>query len=80
MIPREVDVNQIWTAQMNYEQDMSDARAKGLLYVGVISAHSNREFNSGAPREKDEPSDKDNGGVAQPSLAEAKMRSIGMKP
>jgi hypothetical protein len=43
-IPHELDVNRTWTGLMNYDQATSEGRAKGLLYVGVISAHSNREF------------------------------------
>jgi hypothetical protein len=44
MIPHELKVNQTWTDVMIYDQDTVEGRAKGCLYVGVISAHSSRYY------------------------------------
>jgi hypothetical protein len=51
-IPGELGINRTWQGLMIYDQDTTEARAKGLLYVGVISSHSNREFLIRVPLKK----------------------------
>lgn len=43
-IPAELGVNKNWIGMMLYEEDMLEGRNRGELYVGVIAAHSDREF------------------------------------
>ena len=43
-IPFQLGVNQTWIGMMTYNEKTSDARKKGHLYVGVISAHSSGHF------------------------------------
>ena len=51
-IPSELGINRTWTGLIIYNQDTTEARAKGPLYVGVISSHSNREFLIRVPPKK----------------------------
>lgn len=52
-IPYQLDVNKTWTGFMLYTQEVLDYRAKGQLYVGVISAHSNKNFVMNVPPKKE---------------------------
>jgi hypothetical protein len=52
-IPFELDVNKSWLGYMFYNKEAEDYRAKGQLYIGVISAHSNKNFLIKVPPEKD---------------------------
>jgi hypothetical protein len=43
-IPFELDVNKQWMGSMLYDAETNKYRVKGQLYVGVISAHSNKNY------------------------------------
>lgn len=43
-VPAEVGINRQWMGKMLYTDDFVAARAKGLLYVGVIASHSNKNY------------------------------------
>ncbi|MEQ9448428.1 MAG: hypothetical protein RLN70_05890, partial [Rhodospirillaceae bacterium] len=43
-LPHELGVNRQWMGLMNYDDKLSEYRRRGLLYVGVIASHSNRNF------------------------------------
>jgi hypothetical protein len=53
-IPAELDVNKTWMGLMLYDKALSEERAKGHLYVGVISSHATGEFLVRVPPKKDE--------------------------
>lgn len=48
-LPSEVDVNGLWHGIMYYDADLSDARTKGHLYIGIASSHSNRTYLKRVP-------------------------------
>jgi hypothetical protein len=56
-IPFQLDVNKTWMGYMFYTDDTNQYRVKGQLYVGVISAHSNKNYLIKVPpkSEKDVP-------------------------
>jgi hypothetical protein len=41
-IPFQLDVNKTWMGFSLHNAESDDYRAKGLLYVGIISAHSDK--------------------------------------
>ena len=43
-IPSELGVNKTWLGMMHYDDKTAAARAKGLLYVGVIASHAKNNF------------------------------------
>jgi hypothetical protein len=43
-IPFVLDVNKTWIGYMFHDAKTNQYRAKGQLYVGVISAHSNKNY------------------------------------
>jgi len=43
-IPFEMGINKSWTGRVLYGPEISDLRAKGQLYVGVVSAHRDRDY------------------------------------
>jgi hypothetical protein len=40
----ELGVNKTWLGMMHYDDKTAAARAKGLLYVGVIASHAKNNF------------------------------------
>jgi hypothetical protein len=51
-IPFQLDVNKSWMGYMIYNDEAQAYRAKGQLYIGVISAHSNKNYLVKVPPEK----------------------------
>ena len=54
-LPFELGVNKIWHGALNYDSDLSEARKKRRLYIGVFASHSNRVFVSRVPPVKGGP-------------------------
>jgi hypothetical protein len=53
-LPYELGLNKYWLGVLNFGE-LSEAREKGELYVGVIASHSNRNFLVHVPPRKDIP-------------------------
>jgi hypothetical protein len=53
-IPFQLDVNKTWIGYMIYNDETQAYRAKGQLYIGVISAHSNKNYLVKVPPEKED--------------------------
>jgi hypothetical protein len=53
-IPFQLDVNKTWMGYMFHTDKTNQYRAKGQLYVGVISAHSNKNYLIKVPPPKSE--------------------------
>lgn len=51
-IPFKLDTNGRWMSMMTYNEKLSAARAKGHLYVGVVSSHSDGHFLINVPPPK----------------------------
>ena len=49
-IPFELDVNKTWMGVMLHRDPANEYRLKGTLYVGVVSAHSNKPYLIKVPR------------------------------
>lgn len=53
-IPTKLEVNQYWIGQVAYNDKLIEARANGLLYIGVIATHSDKTFLIRVPPPKEE--------------------------
>ena len=54
-IPAELGVNKTWLGTMIYDDALAAARAKGLLYFGVVASHTRGEFLIRVPRKRELP-------------------------
>lgn len=51
-IPSRLDINTYWMGQMFYRKELTEARDKGHLYVGVIASHRSKSYLIRVPTPK----------------------------